>query len=628
MQYMALIYDDESAGAACRRTTGTRDGRVHGPLGDADVDQAAATSSSSTRPRRRSASATTRRSSPTAPSPRRRRCSAATTSSRATSIDEACEWAAKIPAARHGAIEVRPVTSTEGEQHEVRSPADEQRRRHRDVGEADAGGGGGARAEEIPKWEALFDELGRTGRLGVGDELDSPSDREDRPRPRRRDARHRRPLRRDEGADRRLHASSTPTTSTRRSRSRATNPGRAPAHPSSCRPVDRAFDGQSSARLPRGMGTCRRDPHPRPRRPRARRGRGAGRVRDRARALAARRARPRTRARGSSPPRATGRSTGSAASRRSRARRSCSARLEALPAEEDDVSSIPDDRLALVFTCCHPALAAEAQVALTLREVGGLDDRRRSRARSSSPSRRWRSGSCARSARSASAGIPFRVPPDHVLPERLARGARRPLPRLQRGLLRDRRRGAVRATLCDEAIRLGEAPRGADARRARGARAARADAPARRAGGDARIGPDGSLVLLDGPGPLALEPRRGSPRAPRVLERALSPPAAGAATSSRPRSRRSTLEEARRTGRRSPRSTASSRASTPSPIVELNRAVAVAMADGPERGLELVERIDLPRVPPAPRRARRPPAPARPARRGRRRLPRARSSSR
>ena len=48
------------------------------------------------------------------------------------------------------------------------------------------------------------------------------------------------------------------------------------------------------------------------------------------------------------------------------------ARLEELPAEEDDVSTIPDDRLALVFTCCHPALAAESRVALTLREVGGL----------------------------------------------------------------------------------------------------------------------------------------------------------------------------------------------------------------------------------------------------------------
>src|SRR4029079_2521078 len=48
------------------------------------------------------------------------------------------------------------------------------------------------------------------------------------------------------------------------------------------------------------------------------------------------------------------------------------ARLEALPVEPDEVSSLPDERLALVFTCCHPALAADVQIALTLREVGGL----------------------------------------------------------------------------------------------------------------------------------------------------------------------------------------------------------------------------------------------------------------
>ena len=48
------------------------------------------------------------------------------------------------------------------------------------------------------------------------------------------------------------------------------------------------------------------------------------------------------------------------------------ARLEELPEEEDEMTLIPDDRLALVFTCCHPALATEAQVALTLREVAGL----------------------------------------------------------------------------------------------------------------------------------------------------------------------------------------------------------------------------------------------------------------
>src|ERR671922_2833485 len=48
------------------------------------------------------------------------------------------------------------------------------------------------------------------------------------------------------------------------------------------------------------------------------------------------------------------------------------ARLEELPKEEDEMSPIPDERLALIFTCCHPALATDARVALTLREVGGL----------------------------------------------------------------------------------------------------------------------------------------------------------------------------------------------------------------------------------------------------------------
>src|SRR6187551_3174288 len=55
-----------------------------------------------------------------------------------------------------------------------------------------------------------------------------------------------------------------------------------------------------------------------------------------------------------------------------RAKTEVLARLEAMPSEEEEVSAIPDERLALVFTCCHPALATEVQVALTLRAVGGL----------------------------------------------------------------------------------------------------------------------------------------------------------------------------------------------------------------------------------------------------------------
>ncbi|MGH2527651.1 MAG: RNA polymerase sigma factor, partial [Actinomycetota bacterium] len=265
------------------------------------------------------------------------------------------------------------------------------------------------------------------------------------------------------------------------------------------------------------------------------------------------------------------------------------AELEALAADETDVSGIPDDRLRLIFTCCHPSLPLDARVALTLKTLGGLSTGEIARAfLVAETAMAQRIVRAKRKIRAA--GIPYRVPPPSLLPERLPSVLAVVYLVFNEGY--SATTGTlVRTALCDEAIRLGRVLRALMPREpeVEGLLALMLLQHSRR---DARVSGDAELVVLEeqdrarwdhdmideGLGVLdeALARRRAGPYQLQAAIAALHARAPRAEDTDWPQI--AALYSALR-------------AESPSPVVDLNHAVAVAMADGPDRGLPLVETL-------------------------------------
>ncbi len=266
-------------------------------------------------------------------------------------------------------------------------------------------------------------------------------------------------------------------------------------------------------------------------------------------------------------------------------------RLRALPDEEElRMRAWPDERLRLVFTCCHPSLSREAQVALTLRTLGGLTTKEIAKAYlTTEPTIAQRLVRAKRKIREAA--IPYRVPPPDLLPERL-QGVLAVLYLVFNEGYASTEGPLVRVDLCEEAIRLarvvarllpGEPEVG-------GLLALMLLQDSRR---DARTDTNGDLVLLEDQDRTrwnAVEIDEGLALLRRARDLGIAGPylvqaAIAAEHATAPHAEATDWPAIVSWYRRL-------LLIQPSPVIALNAAVAVAMADGPQAGLAMVDRLD------------------------------------
>ncbi|HEY5885310.1 MAG TPA: RNA polymerase sigma factor [Pyrinomonadaceae bacterium] len=280
--------------------------------------------------------------------------------------------------------------------------------------------------------------------------------------------------------------------------------------------------------------------------------------------------------------------------RRTRFQEKLESYKELIPSSEEpnyDTEEIPDDRLRLIFTCCHPALAPEAQVALTLRTLGGLDTDEIARA-FLVPTATMAQRLVRAKRKIKDAGIPYSVPNTKEMPERLDAVLTTIYLIFNEGYASTRGEPLVRIDLCSEAIRLARLVRNLVSPPPASATALLALMLLHDSRRDGRVDAAGDIVVLEEQDrslwsqqqiaealPLADEALRGEV-GPYALQAAIAAEHCKAKNADETNwSRIVELYDALQIVE-------------PSPVVSLNRAVAVAMKDGPEAGLPLIDALD------------------------------------